>query len=234
MSGTTTPLGSATPAVATNSLMAPPPGGWIDPSEAPMHPRAVLLVGPVTAFYILGLAAIGLKIWARHIKKLSWRLSDYAVFIAAVFGTGYIALCWLVADRGALGYPITEVAPAERLLIRKAFFVGWLLQSWASSFVRLSILDLILHVFAVTKFRCAVYFFEAATGAWFGRGRALRQSHSNFFSAQIKMVLALLLIEYEFKFPEGQTARPKNWVRDEKTGPDMEQVILIRRREGLT
>jgi hypothetical protein len=60
-----------------------------------MHHKAVLLVGPVTAFYILDLAILVLRVWARHIKKASWRLSDYAIFVAAFFGTGYIAICWL-------------------------------------------------------------------------------------------------------------------------------------------
>lgn len=75
--------------------LTPPPGGWINPSQAPMSPRAVLLVGPVTTFYILGLCSIVLRIWARYITKVAWRLSDYAVIIAAIFGTGYIAICWL-------------------------------------------------------------------------------------------------------------------------------------------
>ncbi|KAF3767984.1 hypothetical protein M406DRAFT_321812 [Cryphonectria parasitica EP155] len=131
-----------------------------------MHPRAVLLVAPVTAFYILGLAAIGLRIWARHIKKVSWRLSDYTILIAAVFGTGYVAMCWLAATRGGIGYPLVRVPLTGLLVTRKAFFVGWLLQCWANSFVRLSILDFIHQVFAIRKFRFAVYVCEAATVAY--------------------------------------------------------------------
>jgi hypothetical protein len=38
--------------------------------------------------------------------------------------------------------------------------VAWLIQAWANTFVRLSILDLIWQVFAVKKFRMIVYFFE--------------------------------------------------------------------------
>jgi hypothetical protein len=30
----------------------------------------------------------------------------------------------------------------------------------------------------------------------------------------------------------GYTARPKNWVIDEKTGPDMERMIWVRRWRG--
>ncbi|KAI0175870.1 hypothetical protein GGR52DRAFT_589650 [Hypoxylon sp. FL1284] len=167
MSGTTPPGGVATTAAPPNPLMSPPPGGWIDPSKALLQQRAVLLVGPVTAFYILDLVALALRVWARRIKKVPWRLNDYAVFVAAIFGTGYFAICWLTVTRGGLGYPITEVAPSDRLVIRKAFFVAWLLQSWANSFVRLSILDFILQIFSrVKQFRFAIYFFEAAAVAY--------------------------------------------------------------------
>lgn len=104
MSSTTPPSGGSMPTAPPNPLMTPPPGGWINPSEAPMSQRAVLLVGPVTTFYILGLAAVALRIWARHVKRLSWRLSDYAVFIAVVFGTGYVAICWLGKSQHTISY----------------------------------------------------------------------------------------------------------------------------------
>lgn len=68
-----------------------------------------------------------------------------------------------------------------------------------------------------------------AGDSWFGAGRQACPGRW-YASAQIKLVLCLLLTEYEFKFPDGQTERPKNWVKDEKTGPNMEQVILIRRK----
>jgi len=68
----------------------------------------------------------------------------------------------------------------------------------------------------------------AAGDSWFGTGRQACPGRW-YASVQIKLVLCLLLTEYEFKFPNGQTERPKNWVKDEKTGPDMEQMILIKR-----
>jgi cytochrome P450 len=72
----------------------------------------------------------------------------------------------------------------------------------------------------------------AAGDSWFGVGRQACPGRW-YASAQIKLVLCLLLTEYEFRFLDGQTERPKNWVKDEKTGPDMEQMILIRRKEYL-
>ncbi|KAI1803205.1 cytochrome P450 [Daldinia bambusicola] len=69
----------------------------------------------------------------------------------------------------------------------------------------------------------------AAGDSWFGAGRQACPGRW-YASAQIKLVLCLLLINYEFKFPEGQNERPKNWVKDEKTGPDMEQMIWVRHR----
>ncbi|KAI1758253.1 cytochrome P450 [Xylaria castorea] len=69
-----------------------------------------------------------------------------------------------------------------------------------------------------------------AGDSWFGAGRQACPGRW-YASAQIKLVLCLLLTEYEFKFPNGQTERPKNWVKDEKTGPNMEQIILFSRRK---
>lgn len=69
----------------------------------------------------------------------------------------------------------------------------------------------------------------AAGDSWFGCGRQACPGRW-YASAQIKLVLCLLLLNYDFKYPEGQKGRPKNWVKDEKTGPDMEQMILFRKR----
>jgi cytochrome P450 len=72
----------------------------------------------------------------------------------------------------------------------------------------------------------------AAGDSWFGAGRQACPGRW-YASAQIKLVLCLLLTQYEFKYPEGQTERPKNWVMDERIGPDMEQMIMVRRRATL-
>ncbi|KAF1949864.1 cytochrome P450 [Byssothecium circinans] len=71
----------------------------------------------------------------------------------------------------------------------------------------------------------------AAGDSWFGFGRQACSGRW-YASAQIKLVLCLLLLNYEIKFPVGQKERPRNWVKDEKTGPDMEQIILVKKRGG--
>lgn len=77
-------------------------------------------------------------------------------------------------------------------------------------------------------------FSSIATGdSWFGVGRQACPGRW-YASAQIKLVLCLMLIRYEFKFPDGQTERPKNWVKDEKTGPNMEQIVMIRQRASAS
>ncbi|KAK7746792.1 hypothetical protein SLS53_001980 [Cytospora paraplurivora] len=68
-----------------------------------------------------------------------------------------------------------------------------------------------------------------AGDSWFGTGRQACPGRW-YASAQIKLVLCLLLTEYDFRFPDGQTERPQNWVKDEKTGPNMEQMIWIKRK----
>jgi hypothetical protein len=72
-----------------------PQGPFIDPATEPMPEKAILLVAPVTTFFILALVCIGLRLWSKKIKKTSLRFSDYSVLVAAVFAAGYLALTWL-------------------------------------------------------------------------------------------------------------------------------------------
>ncbi|KAI1643796.1 uncharacterized protein F4817DRAFT_348677 [Daldinia loculata] len=153
----------SSPAGATPAV---PTGPFIDPAKESLPPRAVLLVAPVTTFFILAIICIGLRLWAKRIKKISLRFTDYAIIVAAVFSAGYLSICWLVAKQGGVGFPLVQVAPPQRTLTQKSFIVAWLLQAWANTFVRLSILDFIAQVFSVKKFRMVVYFFEGCAIAY--------------------------------------------------------------------
>ena len=63
----------------------------------------------------------------------------------------------------------------------------------------------------------------------FGYGRSA--CPGRFFSAaQMKLFLAKLLIEYDFRFPEGQTERPDNVFADERIMPSRTQEIFFRKR----
>jgi hypothetical protein len=89
----------------------PPPGGppagppvgpppvnpklFVDTRAGPLPHKAVLLVAPITTFYIIALICIGLRVWAKRIKKTNLRFTDYAIFVAFTFATGYLGLCWL-------------------------------------------------------------------------------------------------------------------------------------------
>ena len=50
-----------------------------------------------------------------------------------------------------------------------------------------------------------------------------------YASAMMKMLLATLLLEYDFEFPEGQTVRPPNFVMDLHVLPDMKQKIILKK-----
>lgn len=77
----------------------------------------------------------------------------------------------------------------------------------------------------------AKLFSSVANGdSWFGFGRQACPGRW-YASALIKLVLCLLLLEYDLELPKGQTERPKNWVKDEKTGPDMEQTIMVKKKQ---
>lgn len=50
-------------------------------------------------------------------------------------------------------------------------------------------------------------------------------------SAQIKLLLMVLLNEFEISYPEGQTERPQNVVKGEKNQVSLGQRIVLRRKE---
>ena len=52
-----------------------------------------------------------------------------------------------------------------------------------------------------------------------------------FASLALKTIFSKLLLEYEFKFPDGQVGRPVNHMAHEILFPDPEQKIFVRRRK---
>ncbi|KAI3318674.1 hypothetical protein HD806DRAFT_511541 [Xylariaceae sp. AK1471] len=131
-----------------------------------LPPAAVSVVAPITLFFILAITCLGLRLWSIRLKKTTLRFSDYAILFAAVLAAGYLALTWLVADAGGLGRPAIELSFSEQELSRKAFIVAFLIQGWANSFVRLSILAFFRQIFPGRPFRIAVTAVQAAAVAY--------------------------------------------------------------------
>ena len=53
-----------------------------------------------------------------------------------------------------------------------------------------------------------------------------------FFAAcEIKLALGLLLLNYDFRFPDGQTKRPENVYVDERIWPSKTQEVGFRSRQ---
>ncbi|KAL9028492.1 MAG: hypothetical protein Q9196_003147 [Gyalolechia fulgens] len=53
-----------------------------------------------------------------------------------------------------------------------------------------------------------------------------------YASMMMKLLLATLILRYDFEFPPDQTGRPSNVVVDVHVLPDMKRQILIKRRAG--
>lgn len=49
-------------------------------------------------------------------------------------------------------------------------------------------------------------------------------------SDEVKLILALLLLRYDFRYPDGQS-RPRNLNADENVFPEMSARLLIKKRE---
>lgn len=66
----------------------------------------------------------------------------------------------------------------------------------------------------------------------FGFGR--QACPGRFFAAySIKAIMSRLLMEYDFKLPDGQKKRPGNVHNGEQTMPNVWATLLIRKRKGM-
>ena len=53
-----------------------------------------------------------------------------------------------------------------------------------------------------------------------------------YASVMMKLLLATLILEYDFEYPEGQSIRPPNSVMDLHVLPNMKQKIVLKKRHG--
>ena len=66
----------------------------------------------------------------------------------------------------------------------------------------------------------------------FGHGKF--SCPGRFFAAgQIKLILCVLIMKYDFCWPKGQKERPRNIYIDERIGPDRQQVVRFRSRKDV-
>ncbi|KAL8918841.1 MAG: hypothetical protein Q9208_007098 [Pyrenodesmia sp. 3 TL-2023] len=76
--------------------------------------------------------------------------------------------------------------------------------------------------------------FASADGTNMNFGAGRYACPGRFFaSMELKMLLAHLLLKYDFRFPHGSTARPANLVVDEFLGPSPWAKVLVRKRRGF-
>jgi cytochrome P450 len=47
---------------------------------------------------------------------------------------------------------------------------------------------------------------------------------------EMKLIIATILVEYDFKFPDGQMTRPVGYYRDDTLMPNQKQQIMLRKR----
>ncbi|KAL8762824.1 MAG: hypothetical protein Q9184_001259 [Pyrenodesmia sp. 2 TL-2023] len=76
--------------------------------------------------------------------------------------------------------------------------------------------------------------FASADGTNLNFGAGRYACPGRFFaSMELKMLLAHLLLKYEFCFPRGTAGRPANLVIDEFLGPNPWAKVLVRKRHGF-
>ncbi|KAI5856521.1 cytochrome P450 [Tricharina praecox] len=73
--------------------------------------------------------------------------------------------------------------------------------------------------------------FVTSSETFFAFGHGTHVCPGRFFAGnQIKIILSHLLMRYDFKFPDGQTQRPKSVHFEEAVNPNPDQEILFKRR----
>ncbi|KAI1386116.1 uncharacterized protein F4822DRAFT_306263 [Hypoxylon trugodes] len=111
--------------------------------------------------------SVALRFWARSIRKLQLRLSDYMIIASWLFSVGLVISENYCVTRGGVGQKMVNVAPEELLFSTKQFLVVDVCGSLAVAFVKISILDFLLSVFATQDgFRISAYILMALSAGY--------------------------------------------------------------------
>ncbi|KAI0844754.1 hypothetical protein F5Y00DRAFT_255798 [Daldinia vernicosa] len=128
-------------------------------------PTAVLVVNSVGL--AISFAAVGLRFWSRSMRRAKVRLSDYTIVVSWIFALGLVISENYIVTKGGIGQSSADASLEELLFSNKQFLVIIICGTLAVTFVKISILDFLLSVFATNNvFRIADYTLMAITSAY--------------------------------------------------------------------
>ncbi|KAF3062123.1 hypothetical protein GL218_03952 [Daldinia childiae] len=128
-------------------------------------PTAVLVVNSIGL--AISFAAVGLRFWSRSLRRVKTRLSDYTIVISWLFTLGLVISENYTITKGGIGQNSADASLEELLFSTKQFLVIGVCGTLAVTFVKISILDFLLSVFATNNvFRIVDYTLMAITSAY--------------------------------------------------------------------
>ncbi|KAF7503657.1 hypothetical protein GJ744_003386 [Endocarpon pusillum] len=126
----------------------------------------VSLVIVCAVFIVPTIAAVGLRLWARRIQKVSLCFNDHAIVLALLFEIAFTVVLIIAVVDGKVGYHIGSLTTDQIVILTKTYFASEPLWVSANSCIKLSILHLYVRIFSVQKFRYAVYAVAALVVAY--------------------------------------------------------------------
>ncbi|POS70078.1 integral membrane protein [Diaporthe helianthi] len=147
-----------------------------DPEMSPEYPP--LATGGVQLLIIcwiftpLAIVAVGLRFWARRVKRQSLVLNDWVIAVALVFNCGQTALLTYASVYGGIGHHMAELVarwPETVPRLLKCYVAAEPFWITTNSLVKFSLLDFYVKVFSTSKtFRHVCWGMMAVVGAyWF-------------------------------------------------------------------
>ncbi|KAJ8109466.1 hypothetical protein ONZ43_g6129 [Nemania bipapillata] len=128
-------------------------------------PTAILAVNIIGL--TLSFLSVVLRLWARHVRNVKWRLSDYTIIASWLFTFGLITSENYTITNGGVGQTTALVTGEQLLLTTKQFIVIGVTSSLAVALVKISILDFLLSIFAAhDRFRLPAYTLMAITAGY--------------------------------------------------------------------
>lgn len=146
----------------------PDPG--TTPGYPPLAKGGIQLLIICWVFTPLAIVAVGLRLWARRVKRQSLVLNDWAITAALVFNCGQSALLTYASVCGGIGHHMVELVvrwPEAVPRLLKCYVAAEPFWITTNSLVKISILDFYVKVFSTSKtFRHICWGMMAIVGAY--------------------------------------------------------------------
>ncbi|KAI1288783.1 hypothetical protein F5Y03DRAFT_379156 [Xylaria venustula] len=136
-------------------------------ADKKMDASKASIIALVTVMVTIVSLWVGLRVWARRIRKLSIFLTeDILCYIALIFYYGICADGAILVVVGGAGQHITQLQPLQVEQFSQAVFAYQVLYAFCLGFTKLSIARNLQRIFFTRQFRKATFLVMGVTVVW--------------------------------------------------------------------